>query len=227
MIQDYTLPPNLRIVMGSDKPDFAVKAQRAQPLKMSLGVLIFGIVWLLFSSMFVFIFIGPLFMGQEVHFTANDEPMSAGPGNLGPIVAPALILSIFVFVGIGLISWGLVLLTKKGGYFIGTPTRLISGRGGNIRSIDWEQFSGDIEISGDDRIGNITLQMRSGRMVSQKNGPDRYVPDTVYISGIPDVFAVERICRERIKENDPTPVIPVSVEQPAPEIRESGDLNVF
>jgi hypothetical protein len=227
MLQEMTLPPNLRTVMGSDRPDFAVKAQRVQPLKMSLGVLFFGIVWLLFSSVFVFIFIGPLFMGQEVHFTANDVPTVAGPGNLGPIVAPALILSIFVLVGIGMISWGIFLLTKKGGYFIGTPTRLISFQSGAIRSIDWEQFSGDIEISGDDLKGDITLQMRSGKMVSQKNGPDRYVPDTVYISGIPDVFTVERICRERIKENDPTPVVPVSDDKPAPENNVTGDLNVF
>jgi hypothetical protein len=227
MLQEMTLPPNLRTVMGSDRPDFAVKAQRVQPLKMSLGVLFFGIVWLLFSSVFVFIFIGPLFMGQEVHFTANDVPTVAGPGNLGPIVAPALILSIFVLVGIGMISWGIVLLTKKGGYFIGTITRLISWQSGAIRSIDWEQFSGDIEIRGDDQKGDITLQMRSGKMVSQKNGPDRYVPDTVYISGIPDVFTVERICRERIKENDPTPVNPVSDDKPAPVMDDPGDLNVF
>jgi hypothetical protein len=227
MIQNSTLPPNLRTVIGSDRLDFAVKAQRAQPFKMSLGVLIFGIVWFLFSSIFVFVFLGPLFMGEEVHFTANDEPMVAGPGNLGPIIAPALIISIFVLVGIGMISWGIYLLTKPGGYFVGTANRLISYQSGNIRSIDWEQFSGDIEISGDDRKGNVTLQMRSGTMVSQKNGPDRYVPDTVYIAGIPDVFTVERICRERIKENDPTPVISTQEENPTSHVTGISDMNVF
>ena len=40
-----------------------------------------------------------------------------------------------------------------------------------------------------------------------KNGPDRYVPDTLYITGIPHVFEIEQVCRKRIKENDPTPVI--------------------
>jgi hypothetical protein len=42
-------------------------------------------------------------------------------------------------------------------------------------------------------------------MVSSKNGPDRYVPDTFYISGIADTFEIEKLCRKRIKENDPTP----------------------
>jgi len=47
--------------------------------------------------------------------------------------------------------------------------------------------------------------MRTGRMLSKKNGPDRYVPDVIYLVQIPYVFEVEKICRRRIKENDPTP----------------------
>jgi hypothetical protein len=35
--------------------------------------------------------------------------------------------------------------------------------------------------------------------------PDRYVPDVIYMSKIPEAFEIERICRKRIKENDPTP----------------------
>jgi hypothetical protein len=205
-MQDQIMPSGLLSVLGSETRDFAVKAGRAQPLKASLFILFFGIAWLLFSSIFVVAFLGPLFVGKEVHFLADDVPTVAGPGNLGPIIVPAMIIGVFVLVGIGMISWGVVLLTKKGGWFAGTPTRLVSYQGGTIRSIDWEQFSGDIEISGNDQKGNLTLQLRSGRMVSQKNGLDHYVPDTVYISAIPDVYKVERLCRMRIRENDSTPV---------------------
>jgi hypothetical protein len=239
MIQVINLPANLRTVIGSEKREFAVKALHANPVKMSLFMLFFGIAWLLFSSIFVFVFLGPLFIGKEVHFTADDVPQVAGPGNLGPIIAPALIIGLFVVVGIGLVATGIRLLVKKGGYFVGTPTRLICYQGGAVRSIDWEQFSGDIEVKGDERKGDITLQMRSGKMVSSKNESDHYVPDTVYLSGIPDVFQVESICRERIKENDPTPVISASDSNPVQflsepeanptpeESRGESDLNVF
>ena len=37
------------------------------------------------------------------------------------------------------------------------------------------------------------------------NRSDEYVPDVIYITGIPNVFEIEKICRTRIKENDPTP----------------------
>ncbi|MBP1670206.1 MAG: hypothetical protein H6Q21_2572 [Bacteroidetes bacterium] len=205
MIESYGLPGLLAQNLGSEKRDFAVMATRSQPLKMSLAVIVFGTIWLAFTSIFVIAFLGPVFAGREVHFLSNDVPVVAGPGNLRPLLLPALIIGIFVLVGLGMLSWGLRMLLKKGGYFVGTPTRLVHFSNGTIRSIDWEQFSGDIEVGGNEQKGNISLGLRTGKMVSQKNGPDRYVPDTIYISGIPDVFKVEQICRMRIKENDPTP----------------------
>jgi hypothetical protein len=106
-----------------------------------------------------------------------------------------------------MLGGGIRSLFRKGGYFVGTSTRLIHSYKGKIRSIDWEQFSGDIELSGDTPTGSISLQMRTGRMVSKKNGPDRYVPDIIHITKIPYVFEIEKICRHRIKENDPTPAV--------------------
>jgi hypothetical protein len=117
---------------------------------------------------------------------------------------------VFVLIGLGLVGAGVYQLFKKGGYFVGTPTRLVHYNNGKVRSIDWEQFSGDIEVKGTALKGNLELQLRTGRMVSSKNKPDRYVPDVIYLSGIPEVFKVEGICRKRIKENDPTPPIPAS-----------------
>lgn len=135
----------------------------------------------------------------------NDEPVVAGPGHYGALTVPALIIGIFLLVGFLVLGSGLYLLVKKGGYFVGTPTRLIINEGKSIRSIDWEQFSGDIELRGDERKGDLVLQLRTGRMVSRKSG-EEYVPDKIYITGIPSIFEVEKICRQRIKENDPTPV---------------------
>lgn len=62
-------------------------------------------------------------------------------------------------------------------------------------------------MSGSAEKADITLQMRTGHMVSQKNGPSRYVPDSIYISGIPNGYEIEAICRKRIKENDPTQAV--------------------
>ena len=207
MIENTRLPGNLITVIGSESKDFAVKAGRAQPRRNSYALIIFGAFWTAFTSIFVVVFLGPLFLGNEVHFEANGVPAVASPDNLGPIMLPALIIGLFVLIGLAMLGGGIRSLFRKGGYFVGTSTRLIHSYKGKIRSIDWEQFSGDIELSGDTPTGSIVLQMRTGRMVSKKNGPDRYVPDVIHITKIPYVFEIEKICRRRIKENDPTPAL--------------------
>jgi hypothetical protein len=205
ILENLALPQGLVNAIGTESRDFAIKAKRAQPPKVSLALIIFGAVWLAFTSIFVIAFLGPLFQGKEVNFLVNDVPTVAGPGNLKPILLPALIIGLFVFIGIIMLTAGFVMLFRKGGYFVGTPTRLISYKNGDYRSVDWEQFSGDIEVTGNKRTSNISLGMRTGKLVSNKNGPDKYVPDTLYISGITNAAEIERICRNRIKENDPTP----------------------
>lgn len=52
---------------------------------------------------------------------------------------------------------------------------------------------------------DISMELRTGKMVSRKNKPDEYVPDILYILGVSNVLEIEKICRNRIKENDPTP----------------------
>ena len=181
MIEVSRLPKVLRSIVYSEEIDFAVKAGRAQPLKKSLYLIFFGFIWSAFTSIFVITFFGPIFLGREVHFES------------------------FVIVGIVMILWGVFSAMKKGGYFVGTPLRLVHFRKGNIRSIDWEQFSGDILLTGNEKKGNISLQLRTGQMVNNKNSSNRYVPDVIYISEIPHALEVVEICRKRIKENDPTP----------------------
>jgi len=199
------MPPGLSTAIGGEKQDFVVKAGRIKPKKKIIPMIIFSIVWLAFSSVFVFGFFGPLFQGEEVHFTMNDVPTVASMDNLQPLLGPAIIIGIFILVGIGILAAGLYFLFAEGSWYVGTPKRLIKYKKGNIRSIDWEQFSGDIEVSRRAEQGDISLKMRTGKMVSQKNGPKRFVPDVIYIAGISNVMHIEQICRKRIKENDPTP----------------------
>jgi len=205
MFENITLPPNLSASLGSETQDFAVKSTRLQPVKKSLYSILIGLALLAIMGIFVSAFLGPIFQGQEVHFTANGSPVTAGPGNLGPIVLPSIILGIFTLVGLGILIYGIYSLIKKGGYFVGTPTRLVNYINENVKSTDWEQFTGNIEVSGNDASGTLTLQLRTGKTVSNKRGPDKFVPDVIYICGIANIFEIEKLCRKRIKENDPTP----------------------
>lgn len=193
-------------VVGSETPEFAVHSERAWPIRNSVPLIAFSIVWLLMTSFFIFSMFGPLLQGQSIHFELNGVPTVASPDNLKSLMTPAIMLGVFVLIGLGLLAWGLRMLLQKGGYFVGTPTRLVHYQDGNIRSIDWEQFTGHVEVSGNNQKGSVVLQMRTGRWVSNDDGPKRYTPDYTYLVGIPSAFDIEQICRKRIKENDPTPV---------------------
>lgn len=206
MMPQENIPPEINTILGGESQDFIVKANRNVPLKNALPSLIFGLIWLtITSSVLFFAFLRPILMGKELHITINDVPTVISPGNLKPLIFPASMMGIFVLIGISMLIYGIYSLLAKGAWHIGTPKRLIIYRKNKVRSIDWEQFSGDIEISGNNDKGNISLRMRTGKMVSRKNAPNQYVPDIIYISEIPNAFAVEQICRKRIKENDPTP----------------------
>ena len=197
------LPTELESVIGTEKIDFSVFAKRNKPAGQSIGLVFFGIFWLAFTSIFVIAFFGPLFTKGEVHFETNGVPTVGSWENFEPMLVPALVIGLFVLIGIGLTLGGLYSFFQKGGYFVGTASRLLRYNNGTLYSFDWEQFSGNMEIN--NKKGNIALQLRTGKMVSSKNSPDRFVPDVVYISGVSDVLEIEKICRKRIKENDPTP----------------------
>jgi hypothetical protein len=202
-MNDLTMPIELQSIIGKEDIDFLVKAKRKQPVKNSFGIILFGTVWTAFISIFVIAFLGPIFKGEETHFTVNGVPTSASWENFRPMLTPALIIVLFVLIGIGMLTWGFYSLFQKGGYFVGTNNRLIKYYKGIVNTYDWEQFTGNMEINS--LKGDISLQLRTGKMVQRKNRPDEFVPDIIYISGITDVLEIEKKCSKRIKENDPSP----------------------
>lgn len=202
---DASVPVALRQAMSGETPEFAVKAKRAYAPASAIATFLFGLAWTGFTSIFVAVLLVPILLGKSMRMEINGVPTTVGPGNYGELLIPGLIVSLFVLIGIGMISFGLYRFFAQGGWFVGTRTRLICFRKG-MRSIDWEQFSGDIQMLGDDAKGTLLLQMRTGRMVSRRHGGESYVPDVIAITGIPRVTEIERICRTRIKENDPTPL---------------------
>jgi hypothetical protein len=198
-----TLPTDLKSVIGTENIDFSILAKRKHPLIKSWGMIGFGVIWSAFISLFVIAFIVPIFKGEEVQFKVNDVPASGSIENFDSLVFPVLLISVFVIVGIAILISGIYSLFQKGGHYVATENRLIHYHNGTIKSYDWEQFSGNMELNNEK--GDISLELRTGKMVSRKDKPDEYVPDILYISGITSVLETEIICRKRIREHDPTP----------------------
>jgi|GEM_PF-606595 len=205
-MENITLPPELLSFVNSEDIDFTVKAGRAQPLKQSFPLIILAVAFITFAIIAGFSFLGPIFQGKEVHFKYNGVPTVASPDKLEPIILPAIMLGVFLLSGIGIFLYGIYSIFKKGGYFVGTSTGLVHFQNGNIKFIDWKEFSGDIEITGNAQKGNILLRMRTGMMMRSRKSAPLYsdIPYFIYISEVPNVFEIAQICKKRIKENNPT-----------------------
>jgi hypothetical protein len=193
---DITLPEDLQSVIGNEKIAFAVQSKRNHTQGKIWGSFLFGTLLIALAAFLVFIFFAPLFEGKEVHFKMNGVQTTASWQNFKPLLAPAIVLGLFLLIGIGFLIASVYMLYQKGGIFVITDSRIIKYFKGNIKSHVWEQFSGNIVINS--RKGNIMLELKTGRMVNRRRTPDRFIPDTVYISGVEDVLAIEKFCSSKI-----------------------------
>jgi hypothetical protein len=205
MIQNVELTEEINISLGSESRDFAAKSTLAQPIGGSIYSIIFGVGFIGFTLFMMSLFIGPEFWDYVINTLKGTEAVTPYEGGLKGLLFIVVFLGIFVSVGIFEFLKGVFSLFRRGGYFVGTPTRLVNFRHGKMISSDWEQFSGNIMVKGSNKKGNIKLLMRTGKMTRGWSKSGSYVPDIIFIAGIPGVYDIEQICRKRIKENDPTP----------------------
>ncbi len=201
----YTIPQALKSVLDNESIDFSIKSKRNHPKNSAMAMLAFSLFWNAFVSIFIVAFIVPLFTEGEVHFLTNDVPTVATLENWKPMLVPCLIIGVFVLVGLLMLGYGLVMMFQSGAYFVGTPTRFIKYRKGTVTVTDWEQFSGNIKLTNKNLEGSLSLELRTGKIRSRDKGADRFVPDIIHIASVENVFKIEKLCRKRIKENDPTP----------------------
>ncbi|SDD97098.1 hypothetical protein SAMN05421636_102473 [Pricia antarctica] len=203
----FSIPTELKQLIDTERTDFVIKSKRNYPKKKAVGLLAFATFWNLIVSVFWIVMLVPLFSGKEVHFTSNGVSKTASIEDWGDLVAPSLIIGLFTVIGISVFIYGIVIMVQKGGYFAGTPTRFIQFRNGKTAITDWEQFTGNIKIDSKGTSGNLEFELRTGKMQSRKNSSNQFVPDVIYLTGIENVFDIEKKCKTRIKENDPTPSV--------------------
>jgi hypothetical protein len=189
------LPQVLNEVTGSENRDFSFKAGSSRPFRKSLPGIISGILWIAFFSL---IFFGIF----DLDFKGMLERGAEENKSINPAFYLMGFFGIFYLIGLAILFSAIIPAIRRGGYFIGTPVRLINYRNGNIRSVNWEQFTGDMQVRGKEQGGNISFLLKTGTWKRQKGG-SIYVPDMIFMTAIPGLSEVEKICRQRIKENKP------------------------
>lgn len=201
MENNVILPPDLKTIVDSEKVDFSIRSKRNDTLKNALFYIFAGILVTVIISFLLNHMIRPVLTGGEYHMKVNGVDTTSTSTDFMRMVVPVCLLLLFLYAGIKLFIMGLKIIFQTGGYYIGTPQRMIRYYKGKVNSYDWEQFSGVITTKS--KSGQITLDLKTGKMEAKKNKGNVFVPDTLFMSGLKNVSEIERICTMRIKENAP------------------------
>jgi len=183
------IPEILQQTIDGEQTDFVVKPRRASTSKGLKNSIIFTVLWI--GILVGFVLIG----GEDIKQDFD-------------ITEPRILIIPVVWVLIGVLPMFFSIYSyffkKNNKYFAATPTRLIVKDTNKVRSIDWEQFTGEIKLGGSREDADLTLVLRTGyKKTEEKNGSKRtrFVHYEIEISGIEESEKVERICRARIAEN--------------------------
>ncbi len=198
------IPPKILLdSIGSETQDFAIKAKKAYPSSFGLFLLGFSALWSTITGIFAFTFLVPLFQGEVAEITFNNQLVSGSLDNLQPILLPILHNILFLLIGLVIIIAGFYFLFKEGGYFVGTPHRLYILNGSKLQSIEWELFSGKNTVTGSSQFGNVILELHTDPENKKRRKPNIIAPDKIFLQGIPNPYQIEKLCRQRIQQNDP------------------------
>jgi hypothetical protein len=203
MTDPITLPEELLIAIGSETKEFVVTGKRFRPLKGSLTQLIIGIIWVGGFLWIGYAMFYPFGGAQEttVDPSLSNESLIDKIINQG--ILAYFIYALFLVPGIWNLTKTVIPLIKKGGIFVGTPKRLLNFRNGQLITYDWDQFIQKTNVTGNAIKGNLTLTRTTGYQTKRNQaGMSYYIPYIVFMSGIPNVFEIEKICKQRIKESD-------------------------
>jgi len=190
-MKNIILPSSLNSIVGNENIEFVVKAERKNQKRKSVLPLLTGIIWCILTSMVMIPILIKLF-SEETELIKNNSIIS----KLIPLSFYIILISFSIYM----LHKGLSSLLKKGGYFVGTPTRLISYLNGNSKSINWKEFLGEIEVNGNSKKGNVILKRRAKTKVNSQNS-SAYISDNFCMIKIPNPFEIEKICSKRIKRS--------------------------
>ncbi len=195
MTNRSSLPKELNQIIQNEQIDFLVKSKRKRPLKDGIYTLFFGVFW-------IFIL---LFGYYQVSFKNTTQLNLDNLFNLINKIdfsnPKFQLIILFIVIGILTITYGIFQIFQKGSYFVGTPNALIQYRNGKIKITDWNQFSGNIEFKNKGLLGNLSLELLSGKYVKKSNSNSRYyVSDFIHMIGIENATDIYSKCKSKISE---------------------------
>ncbi len=192
------MPEMFRHIIGYEKIDFIISFKSKFPFKKFYIFYIVAFIFFAFPFGLVLSIIIPLFNGRNVEISSKNSIEIGNWNNIEPLIIPLSVSSVFLVIGSVFVTWAFLKLFKSGGYYVGTEKALFHFTNDKAKSFSWNQFT---EIMVDIKSKDIYLKARS-----LKNDSQDYTTRNIIIPVEENLVEVEKICRQRIKENNPTQI---------------------
>ncbi|GIJ93722.1 hypothetical protein [Capnocytophaga stomatis] len=187
-----TIPRSLNYVINGENVEFLSFSQRSATWR---NVIMSFIMGLIFSGVGVFV------LDIEIDLLAFLRGEYGEETNIVKLLSdgrlPVLVIgSLFSFVGTWVFVSAIFMIFSKGGYFVGTPTRLIHYKKGDVKIYMWELFTDEIKVDIDKNYIRFTLKIGK---YERKDKTEVFVPYKVEIISAENISKIEKVARERIR----------------------------
>ncbi|CEN36159.1 hypothetical protein [Capnocytophaga cynodegmi] len=182
------LPKALRVVINEERIIFSCFAKREGTLSSAIDNFIRVMVFFAFVYLILYV------EKESVLELTNNKEFELNLIFQMDIYKLALAL-FFTFNALLYFLPIIRFIFSNGGYFVGTPTRLIHYKKGTIKTYVWELFTDEIKTDVDS--GDIVFTLKTGNFQGSKQ--PIFVPDKIEIISAENVSKIERVARERIR----------------------------
>lgn len=197
------IPDILRQTIGNENTDFVIRTKRGTSIKGAAFLIILGSLWTLINLLIFISFIIQITsqtdMGLSVSSVLSANQHVSLDSSLADKIKSGIGIGLFLVIGLVLLGLGINAFFAKGAWFVATPSRLISCRKNKIRSVDWREIKGGVDVSGDNDKGDVLIGLSSA---FKNQWPILSGGNFFYMIGIQDALKIADICRKRIEENN-------------------------
>ncbi|ATA89217.1 hypothetical protein CGC58_05460 [Capnocytophaga stomatis] len=186
-----TIPRSLNYVINGENVEFLSFSQRSATWS---NVIISFVMGLIFSG--VGLFVLNIEMDLFALLRGEYEEVSIKT-LLSESRLPVLIIgSLFSLAGVWVFVSAIFMIFSEGGYFVGTPTRLIHYKKGDVKIYMWELFTDEIKVNIDKNYIRFTLKIGK---YERKDKTEVFVSYKVEIISAENISKIEKVARERIR----------------------------
>lgn len=186
-----TIPHQLNYIINGENIEFVSFSQRNATCSNTIFSFVMGLIFIGLG-----IFVLNFEMGLFAFFRGEYDQTTNIMELISESRLPVLVIgSLFSLAGMWVAVSAIFMIFSEGGYFVGTPTRLIHYKKGDVRIYVWELFTDEIKVDIDKKHIRFTLKIGK---YERQDKHEVFVPSKIEIVSAENVSKIERVARERI-----------------------------